>query len=106
MQLERGIMTVKATLTAIRATGATARFLDGEYRVNVPDGDENTSYYTDDAQDAILTAAAMTAARCSGCRLIFGPNPTAGNAPCPDCGDCDDCCWANHGGTYHGVVHQ
>jgi hypothetical protein len=51
--------TVAETLAAIRATGATARRREGEWRVNLPDGSEATAYYTDDADDAVQTARAM-----------------------------------------------
>ena len=52
---------IKATLAAIKATGATARCVDGEYRVNTPGGKEATASYTNDAEDAIGTARAMMA---------------------------------------------
>jgi hypothetical protein len=52
-------MTVKKTLTAIRALGANVRYSDGEYRVNIPRGTESTAYYTDDAVDAYGTAKLM-----------------------------------------------
>lgn len=36
---------------------------DGEYRLNYPNGEEATAYYTNDLQDAIDTAEAMRLAR-------------------------------------------
>ena len=46
-------------IAAIRATGASAKYQDGEWRVNVPGGSEATAYYTNDADDAINTARRM-----------------------------------------------
>jgi hypothetical protein len=51
--------TVRETVAAIRATGATVSCRGGEWRVNVPDGTEATAYYTDDAEDALGTARVM-----------------------------------------------
>lgn len=62
-------MTIKQTLTAIRATGATARWISEtrEYRVTLPnlprDRQEAVAYYTDDSADAVATAVCMTAER-------------------------------------------
>lgn len=52
---------VKQTLAAIRALGMSARYADGEYRVNFRGGAEATASYTNDAADAIATAEAMQA---------------------------------------------
>ena len=46
-------------IAAIRATGSSAKYHDGEWRVNVPGGSEATAYYTNDADDAINTARRM-----------------------------------------------
>lgn len=58
-------MTIKQTIAAIKAIpGMTARCVDGEYRVTFTEGSNATreamAYYTDDAQDAIGTARAMS----------------------------------------------
>lgn len=54
-------MTVKRTRAAIRELGLTARYRNGEWRVNLaaPVGTEATAYYTTDAADALDTARAM-----------------------------------------------
>lgn len=66
-------MTQKEVLKLVRATGATvSRTEFGEYRVNIKGGNEATAYYTNDGQDAIDTAWAMT--NCPiGC---FAPDAT------------------------------
>lgn len=54
--------TIRTTLAAIRAIpGVTARWNADtkEYRVNLIDGDEATTYYTTDAEDALDTAEHM-----------------------------------------------
>jgi len=53
--------TVAATKAAIRATGASVKYQEGEWQVNVPRGTEATAYYTSDAEDAIGTARALMA---------------------------------------------
>jgi hypothetical protein len=50
---------VKETLAKIRDIGCTARYRDGEFRVNLMNGTEATAYYTNLAADAIATAHAM-----------------------------------------------
>lgn len=52
-------MTVKQTIAACRKVGMTCRYVDGEYRVNYPNGAESTAYYTSDPSDAIGTAHVM-----------------------------------------------
>lgn len=51
--------TQKQCIALIRHLGATVKVSEGEYRVNVPGGTEATAYYTDDPNDAILTAKHM-----------------------------------------------
>ncbi|HSX22265.1 MAG TPA: hypothetical protein VLE97_05770 [Gaiellaceae bacterium] len=82
--------TVAGTKAAIRATGASVKYQDGEWQVNVPRGTEATAYYTNDADDAINTARSMMAtagvsrgharksssARSNGNRLFIGTMPT------------------------------
>lgn len=52
--------TVKDTMAAIRALGnITVNRRDGEWRVNFRGEDENTAYYTNDADDALGTAKLM-----------------------------------------------
>ena len=54
-------MTIAETKAAIRRIeGMTARCRDGEWRVNYVGGKEETAYYTDDPQDALDTAIAMS----------------------------------------------
>ena len=65
-------MNVKQTLDAIRATGATVSRKDGEWRVNAPKGTEATAYYTEDAEDALLTAQAMMEFQRGHCRCLAG----------------------------------
>lgn len=54
-------MTIKQTLERIRATGATGSWKSAtkEYRVNVPNGLEDTAAYTDSASDAVELARSM-----------------------------------------------
>jgi hypothetical protein len=52
---------VAETTAAIRATGASVKRVDGEWQVNVPGGTEATTYFTDNAEDALATARAMMA---------------------------------------------
>ena len=58
-------MTVKQTISAVRALGCSCiRTWHNEFRVNLPEargGSEATAYYTEDAEDAIDTARAMLA---------------------------------------------
>ena len=50
---------VKETLAAIRATGASVKRVDGEWQINIPGGTDETTYFTNDAEDALATARAM-----------------------------------------------
>ncbi len=50
----RGI--TKDILAAMRRLGVTITYRDGEYRVNYLAGKEATAYYTNDGEDAVLTA--------------------------------------------------
>lgn len=53
-------MTRKEVIAAIRATGCSAKFVPtGEWRVVPPGGNEDSAYYTTDADDAIATARDM-----------------------------------------------
>jgi hypothetical protein len=51
--------TIKEAFREIRSTGAHVGRSEGEWRVNIPGGNEATAYYTDDTEDAILTAHEM-----------------------------------------------
>lgn len=50
---------VLKTLRDIRDMGMSAKYSDGEYRVNYPKGAESTAYYTSEASDAVGTARVM-----------------------------------------------
>lgn len=58
-------MTRKDTLAKLKAMGLKAKWMMewGEYRVTMPHADpdmeEALAYYTDDAEDALATGAAM-----------------------------------------------
>ena len=56
-------MTQKAVIAAVRAMGLSCGRTDhGDYRINLlkrEGGNEDTAYYTDDAEDAVATAQAM-----------------------------------------------
>jgi hypothetical protein len=52
-------MNVKQTKQAIKALGMTAVHVEGEWRINYPNGSEATAYYTDDNADALATATDM-----------------------------------------------
>jgi hypothetical protein len=52
-------MTVQETKQAIRALGLSVSRIDGEWRINIPNGTEGTSYYTENNDDALCTAQAM-----------------------------------------------
>lgn len=71
-------MTVKETMKAIRALGATVSRNGREWRVNVPNGNEATAYYTDDPEDALITAGDMIARYVQ----LGGSDPV-----CQACGD-------------------
>jgi hypothetical protein len=53
-------MTFREAREIIKTMGCTLHVQDGEYRVNLFKGTEETAYYTDDLRDAINTAARMT----------------------------------------------
>jgi hypothetical protein len=53
-------MTYRQARELIKSMGCTLHVQDGEYRVNLYKGTEETAYYTDDLQDAVNTAARMT----------------------------------------------
>lgn len=52
-------MTIKEALGRIRDMAMTARYRDGEFRVNYINGKEVTAYYTNSPEDAIATASHM-----------------------------------------------
>lgn len=57
------MMTQTETIKAIRAMGLTCTVRDREYRITFPglsrDRAEAIAYYTDDRQDAVITARVM-----------------------------------------------
>jgi hypothetical protein len=57
------MMTVRECYQRIRANGMGVTRHNGEFRVFLPelhgDAQERSAYYTDDAEDAALTAGAM-----------------------------------------------
>jgi hypothetical protein len=53
-------MTLQEAKSIARHLGFTLRKVrSGDYRVNVPGGDETTAYYTGDLEDAVRTAVEM-----------------------------------------------
>jgi len=56
-------MNVKQIKEAINELDLSARYRDGEWRINyrAPHGTEATAYYTQDNDDALATAKAMAA---------------------------------------------
>lgn len=52
-------MTLQQAKTIAKTKGFTLRHRDGEYRVNVIGGTEETAYYTDDREDAVNTGSIM-----------------------------------------------
>lgn len=52
-------MTLSDAKKLVRTLGMVISKNDGEYKVNFSNGQENTAYYTDDLDDAILTAKDM-----------------------------------------------
>lgn len=58
---------LKVTFTWAKAeaakAGCTFTRRNGEYRVNLRGADEATAYYTDDIEDAVVTAQAMRRAQ-------------------------------------------
>lgn len=57
---------------AVQRVGMTARYRDGEWRINYPPpfGTEDTAYYTGDGDDAIGTARDMALRSPELCRLL------------------------------------
>lgn len=53
------MITQKQAIHHIRSMGASIKISEGEYRINIPKGNEATAYYTDDPEDAINTARHM-----------------------------------------------
>ena len=56
-------MTIKQAKEELKALDMTLRKRDGEYRVNFREGNEDSSYYTDDINDAVATAKHMRKAK-------------------------------------------
>ena len=52
-------MTLQEANDQLRPIGITLRKRDGEYRVNYKGGCEDTAYYTNEVEDAVLTGKAM-----------------------------------------------
>lgn len=53
-------MNVKEAIKQIRAIGCTVnRTAEREFRVNIKGGNEDSAYYTSDAEDAVSTARKM-----------------------------------------------
>jgi len=53
-------MTLQEAKSIARHLGFTLRKVrSGDYRVNLPGGDDTTAYYTDDLEDAVRTAVEM-----------------------------------------------
>lgn len=76
-------MTITETKQRIRQLGLTCRYdsATGEFRVNLlpqDGGNEDTAYYTDDRQDAVDTAQAMS---------VGLPQYLLGACFAPTCGD-------------------
>ena len=62
-------MTHQEAKLIARHLGLTLRKLrTGNYRVNFPDADDSTAYYTDDLEDAINVAVEMARKRASALR--------------------------------------
>lgn len=55
-------MTLKEAKTLLRNYRLTITRKDGEFRVNLSNGREGTAYYTNDLDDAVMTALAMVGA--------------------------------------------
>lgn len=53
------MMTMKQAKEALKKIRVTIRKRDGEYRVNLAEGNEDTAYYTDDLKDAVDTGIMM-----------------------------------------------
>ena len=57
-------MTLQEAKSIARHLGFTLRKVrSGDYRVNLPGGDETTAYYTGDLEDAVRTAVEMARQR-------------------------------------------
>ena len=57
-------MTLQEAKSIARHLGFTLRKVrSGDYRVNLPGGDESTAYYTGDLEDAVRTAVEMARQR-------------------------------------------
>ena len=57
-------MTLQEAKSIARHLGLTLRLLRSrDYRVNFRDGDETTTYYTDDLEDAVNTAVEIARRR-------------------------------------------
>ena len=52
-------MTLQEAKTIAKSNGFSIRHRDGEYRVNLIGGTEETAYYTDDRDDAVATGIYM-----------------------------------------------
>ena len=52
------MVTQKQAIQLIRGYGMRVKVVDGEYQVSIP-GRPQSTYYTDDAKDAVLTAKHM-----------------------------------------------
>ena len=57
-------MTLQEAKSIARHLGFTLRKVrSGDYRVNLPGGDDSTAYYTGDLEDAVRTAVEMARQR-------------------------------------------
>lgn len=56
-------MTQHDMMQRIRDLGMTVSVKDGEIRVNYKGGKEETAYYTNDRDDAVVTAQSMARSR-------------------------------------------
>jgi hypothetical protein len=106
-------LTVKTATYLIRGLGLTCVRKDGEFKVGIP-GAPEADYFTEDAEDALLTARAMAlelaGLRCTGCLCTCGVThgegedcPTQGRTEremeqdaetarqCPGCRQTEDC---------------
>ena len=62
-------MTLQEAKLIARHLGLTLRKVrSGDYRVNFPDADDSTAYYTDNLEDAINAAVEMARKRASALR--------------------------------------
>lgn len=65
------IRTAIDTCRTIREMGCTARYRDGEYRINLPGASSDLAYFTTDAEDAIDTARTMSFSTPMDCRTAL-----------------------------------